>query len=32
VSEALTLGVPSAERRTALIVTDFPAILGGRLF
>ena len=32
VSEALTLGVPTADRGTALIVPDFAAIVGGRLF
>lgn len=32
VSEVLTLGVPTAERGTALIVPDMPATVGGRLF
>ncbi|HKQ60132.1 MAG TPA: hypothetical protein VJS92_02535 [Candidatus Polarisedimenticolaceae bacterium] len=31
-SEVLTLGVPTADRGTALIVPDVPAIVGGRLF
>jgi tRNA-binding protein len=31
-SEVLTLGVPTADRGTALIVPDMPASLGGRLF
>lgn len=32
VSEVLTLGVPTQERGTALVVPDMPAIVGGRLF
>jgi len=32
VSEVLTLGVPTEDRGTALIVPDMPAIVGGRLF
>jgi tRNA-binding protein len=32
VSEVLTLGVPTADRGTALIAPDMPAIVGGRLF
>jgi len=32
VSEVLVLGVPTADRGTALVVPDIPATTGGRLF
>jgi tRNA-binding protein len=32
VSEVLVLGVPTADRGTALIIPDMPATTGGRLF
>lgn len=32
VSEVLTLGVPTKDRGTALVVPDMPAEVGGRLF
>ena len=32
VSEVLTLGVPTEDRGTALVVPDMKAIVGGRLF